>query len=396
MDIHNYLLKYSKNLNESDICHLDMENYDNLKKFIDNHYNLEHLKENNYLKYVKVTRQKIVLSGNTEYDTLIDKINILFEEMSTHYLFFKINFRKYLFNIKKIFVLLKKRQFGLKKELERFQELYNMFDSYNIKFKLLKTINACSRKISLFNVYKRKLLYHIHQFTILEYKHGIDQKMINIVNCERNLIGKKSEYKVNRILNEYVNEKNKGLKEPCYFYLENIDIFKIFNIKTTNNVKCKGEIDGLIIKKEDNDYIIEYLIEIKSSIKASFEDVHKIIGLKNFFMNVNFEDEKFLVKNIKLTKNSLKKIINYSVHNWLIYICNDDKNKIDKSHLYFSYILKIINYDFIKDYYINKQENEIKKKHKMIIDNKDYIDNLFNLWKLHINLTKNQSCIYIL
>ena len=70
-----------------DIYNLDMENYDVFKNFINDHYNLEHLKNNNYLKFVKVVRQKIVLSGVIEYDELINKINKIFKIMNEHFYF---------------------------------------------------------------------------------------------------------------------------------------------------------------------------------------------------------------------------------------------------------------------------------------------------------------------
>lgn len=394
MNLHKYLQSKITNLSENDICNLDMEDYNIFRKFVDEHYNLEHLKKNNYLKFVKVVRQKIVLSGVIEYDELIDEINKIFKTMNEHFLFFKLNFRKYLFNIKKIHNLLKKRSIGLNKELERFRELYTIFNSKSVKFKLLRTINACNNKIILFNIHKRELLYLIDKFVNLEYSYGIDQKLINIVNSERSLIGKKSEYNVNKLINEYIKYINKSCKNE-YFYLENVDIFKLFNIKINNTV-CKGEIDGLILKKIDNIYIIEYLIEIKTSLKATYEDIYKIIGLKHFFLNYKFKSDKYISNNIKLNKKSLTKIENNSIHDWFIYICNDDKNKIDKSHLNFSYILKIIDFDFIKDYYIDKNENVIKKKHNIIVKNKEYIDGLFNIWKLHVNLNKNSSCIFIL
>jgi hypothetical protein len=373
-----------------------MEDYNSFKNFIDNHYNLEHLRTNNYLKFVKVSRQKIVLSGVIDYNKMIDDINNIFKIMNDNYLFYRLNFRKYLFNIKKINSLFKKREIGLKMELERFEELYDYFKKKNIKFKLLKTINLCNRKIQLFNMYKRQVLYLINNFIKLESKYGIDQKLINIVNSERTLIGKKSEYNVNKLISKYVDEINDNYDQEIYIYLENIDIFKLFNIKINTTSKCKGEVDGLILKKEDDNYIIEHLIETKSSIKAIFEDIHKIIGLKKIFLDYNFDDEKYIGENIKINKKSFEKIENYNIHDWLIYICNDDNSKIDKSHLYFSYVLKIIDYNFIKDYYVNNNYDCIKLKHNLILKNTDYINNLFSIWKNHVNLTINGSCIYIL
>ena len=207
--------------------------------------------EINYLKFVKVTRQKIVLSGVSEYDKLINDINKIFKIMNEHYLFFRLNFRKYLFNIKKIYNLLKKRENSLNKELERFKDLYKIFNlNIKIKFEILKTINACNKKIILFNINKRELLYLIDKFIELESTYGIDQKLINIVNSERSLIGKKSEYNVNKLINDFINISNKNVEEDDkYYYMENVDIFKLFNIKVNNTI-CKGEIDGLILKKK--------------------------------------------------------------------------------------------------------------------------------------------------
>jgi len=391
MNIHDYLIKYTKNINENDINDYNMENYDNFKNFIDNHYTLEHLKNNNYIKYVKVIRQKIVLMGNNNYELLINKINKIFLIMDENHLFYKINFNKYLFNIKKIHFLLKKRENSIEGEIQKFKDLYNDYNNNNkIKFQILHTINICNRKYTLFNKYKRELLHLINEFNILEEKYGIDQKLIDIVNTERKLIGKKSEYNANNLIKKYILQEN----DSNLFYLENIDIFKNFNIKMNSDI-CKGEIDGLILKKENEEYIIQNIIEVKSSIKATFEDIYKIIGLKNFFLKYTFT-QNIHINDIKLNEKSFSKIINEPIHNWLIYMCTDQKNKIDKSHLYFSYILKIIDYDFIQDYYINNNDKIIKNKFKLIIDNRDYINNLFALWKNHIYLKKNSSCIYIL
>lgn len=396
MNIHNYLIKYTKNLNESDIYDYNMEKYDNFKKFTDDHYGLEYLRNNNYIKYVKVMRQKIVLMGIDEFNTLINKINKIFILMDENHLFYKLNFRKYLFNIKKIYFLLKKRENSINEEIKKFQILYDKYiNNERIKFKILHTLNVCSRKYSLFNKYKRELLFYINEFNNLEEKYGIEQKLINIVNSERKLIGKKSEYNVNKLIKEFIQLENElENKKKKYYYLENIDIFKIFQIKINSNI-CKGEIDGLIVSEYNNEYLIEYIIEIKSSIKATFEDIYKILGLRNFFINYEYK-KNIIIDNIKLTEQSFNKIINCSINNWLIYICNDNKNKVDKSHLYFTYVLKIIDYDFIKDYYINNNDEIIKKKYKLVVENKEYINNLFLIWKKHINLNRDSSCIYIL
>ena len=402
MNLNDYLKNKIKNINEDDICHMNILEYNDFKQFVDEHYNLNHLKNNNYLKYVKVVRQKIVYTNEEKYEDLIDEINAIFKKMHEKNLFYKLNFRRYLFNIKKIIFLLQKRELGLNDEIKRFNELYHFFPSQIVKFKLLQTINTTSNKLIQFKKYKHKLVYLINKFKDLELKYDIDQDLININNNERTLIGKKSEYNVKKILKEYIkelnkmNEMNKDIDYIEYIYYENVDIFKLFNVKLNNNKNCKGEIDGLILKKEKNDYIIEYIIEVKSSIKATYEDINKIMGLKQFFINYEFTQNKQINEEIVLNEKSFEKIINNKIHEWLIYICNDNKNNIDKTHFYFSYVLKIIDYDFIIDYYVNKCENSIIKKHKKIVDNQDYVEQIYEIWKKHVYLTKEQSCIYII
>lgn len=402
MNLNDYLKNKIKNINEDDICHMNILEYNDFKQFVNEHYNLNHLKNNNYLKYVKVVRQKIVYTNEEKYEELIDEINAIFKKMHEKNLFYKLNFRRFLFNIKKIIFLLQKRELGLNDEIKRFNELYHFFPSQIVKFKLLQTINTTSNKLIQFKKYKHKLVYLINKFKDLELKYDIDQDLININNNERTLIGKKSEYNVKKILKEYIkelnkmNEMNKDIEYIEYIYYENVDIFKLFNVKLNNNKNCKGEIDGLILKKEKNDYIIEYIIEVKSSIKATYEDINKIMGLKQFFINYEFTQNKQINEEIVLNEKSFEKIINNKIHEWLIYICNDNKNNIDKTHFYFSYVLKIIDYDFIIDYYVNKSENSIIKKHKKIVDNQDYVEQIYEIWKKHVYLTKEQSCIYII
>ena len=398
MNLNDYLKNKIKNINEDDICHMDILKYNDFKQFVDEHYNLIHLKNNNYLKYVKVIRQKIVYTNEEKYEELIDEINIIFKKMHEKNLFFKINFRRYLFNIKKIILLLKKRELGLNNEIKRFNDLYHYFPSQTVKFKLLQTINTSNNKLIQFKKYKHKLLYLINKFKDLELKYEIDQDLININNDERTLIGNKSEYNVKNLLKEYIKELNNINSNINieYIYYENVDIFKLFNVKLNNNKNCKGEIDGLILRKENDNYIIEYIIEVKSSIKATYEDINKIMGLKQFFINYEFNQNKQINEEIVLNEKSFEKIINNKIHEWLIYICNDNKNKIDKTHFYFSYVLKIIDYDFIIDYYVNECENSIIKKHKQILDNQDYIDQIYEIWKKQVNLTKEQSCIFII
>ena len=58
MDLIDYLKTHAQNLNKKDIKHMNIEKYEYFKKFIDDHYELEYMKKNNYIKYVKIIRQK--------------------------------------------------------------------------------------------------------------------------------------------------------------------------------------------------------------------------------------------------------------------------------------------------------------------------------------------------
>ena len=148
MNIHDYLIQYAKNVNEDDIYDYKMEDYNNFKIFINNHYNLEHLKENNYIKYVKVMRQRIVLLGNNNYEKIINNINKIFILMDENHLFYKLNFYKYLFNIKKIHFLIKKRQNSIDNEIIKFQDLYKKYENNNkIKFDLFNSVQYSLLKI---------------------------------------------------------------------------------------------------------------------------------------------------------------------------------------------------------------------------------------------------------
>ena len=59
---------------------------------------------------------------------------------------------------------------------------------------------------------------------------------------------------------------------------------------------------------------------------------------------------------------------------------------IEKSYLYFSNVLKIIDDNFIKKFYIEKDESVIREKYKIIQENSSLIDKLFNDWKKLISL----------
>jgi hypothetical protein len=390
MNIKEHLSNYSKNLTINDICQNDMSEYNYFKEFIINHYSLEHIKIYNYLKYVKIIRQKILYDTNGLYDTYLQRIDNIINIMSKHNIFNKINIKKHLFKINKINLLLNKKQKNTQEVIENYRILYDKYSNSNddIKCKLLYNLNILLYKQQLFLKLSKNLRFHIQNLIDLEEKYDIDHKLIEINNIERTLLGKKSEYKVEKILKNFVI-KNK------YIYIQNIDIIKLFKLDLKNIKNMKGEADGILLYYDGSDYIIDYFIEVKSSIKATYEDVSKFNNLKKCIEILN-DNISFTLEDIVLSKKSFQKIITKHVSEWIIYICVDSRKKIEKSHFYFSNVLKIIDNEFIKAYYINNDDSIIDKKYKLIKDNKDYIDLLFNKWKEDVNLTSTSSSVYLI
>ena len=106
MNLNSYLFDKCRNLNENDIYEFSMEIYDNFYYFIENHYSLEHMKNNNYIKYVKVMRQKLLNDKPKEYNFLINNINQLINVLFKYNLFPNLTIRKYLFKIYKFLKIL--------------------------------------------------------------------------------------------------------------------------------------------------------------------------------------------------------------------------------------------------------------------------------------------------
>ena len=76
MELNEYLKLYFTQLSFKNICNdNDFTTYENFKRFIDNHYSLEHMEKHNYLKYVKVKRQILRLNEDKLYYQHINDIN---------------------------------------------------------------------------------------------------------------------------------------------------------------------------------------------------------------------------------------------------------------------------------------------------------------------------------
>ena len=391
MDLNSYLLKKCKNLNNNDIYEFSMEVYDNFYHFIENHYSLEHMKNNNYIKYVKVMRQKLLNDKPDEYNFLLNSINKLINILFTHNLFPNLNINKYLFKLYKFIKLLDIKKNDVGNTISYYQKLYETYNNKDdVKFKILMNINCYITKFQKYNKILNELVYLVNNLINLEEEYDIDHKLIEINNMERGLLGKKSEYMVDKIIKSYIEYKNNR-----YIYIQNVDIIKLFKLKVNEVDKIKGEIDGILFSQdEDNNYVIEKIIEVKSSIKATFEDIIKFINLVKKISKL--ENNYFYLENIILTMKSFDKVLNNNLSDWLIYICQNEKTNIEKSHFYFSHVLKIVDNEFIKRYYIDNDKSIINEKFNLIINNKSYVNELFEEWKKNVNLDINGSIIYLL
>jgi hypothetical protein len=230
----------------------------------------------------------------------------------------------------------------------------------------------------------------------LESLYEIDHKLIKLSNMERSILGKKSEYTANKIIIEYINTINKTHKDRIYYYETNINFLKFLNINAFHEFNIKGEVDGMIIYFDGTDYIIDKIIEVKSSIRSTFEDIKKFIFLQKYINNLNF-DKDLTYEKYTFTKKSFINIIDKHLTEWSIYICinNIYRDVIERSHLYFSNVLKILDDNFIEEYYINNNEESIKNKFKIIIKNKELINTLFEKWKKDIMLDTCNCNIFI-
>lgn len=390
MDLHSFLDQKCVNLKNNDVQEFTMEKYDNFYSFVENHYSLKHMKENNYIKYVKVMRQKLLNNDPEKYNSLIDKINDLIGILFKYNLFPNYSLRKFLFKIFKFLKILEIKKRNIEDTIKYYQKL---FDSYNdkdkIKFKILMNINGYITKLQIYNKISKEIKFNIKIFVEMEENFEIDHKLIEINNIERGLIGKKSEYLVDKLIKSFINQS-----ELKYIYIQNIDIIKLFNFKLDEIKNIKGEIDGILVLKKNNEYIIDKIIEVKSSIKATFEDIDKFINLVN---KINKLDNfVYYFNDIRLTNKSFCKMLNTNIYEWLIYLCKDEKTKIEKSHFYFSHVLKIVDNEFIKRYYIEHDKSIIDEKFNLITKNKNYVNELFDKWKKLVNLTDFGSSIYLI
>jgi hypothetical protein len=267
--------------------------------------------------------------------------------------------------------------------------------------KLMMGLNTISYRYKLLLINSKKIIENVNKLIDLEGRYGIDHKLIQLNNMERSFLGKKSEYTANKVIHDYVNFMNLKLKEECrydmyYYYETNVDLIKLFSIFFNHKESIKGEVDGIIIYFDGTNYIIDKIIEVKSSIKATFEDIKKFICLQEY---IHLMDDDVTIKynNFIFTKESFVNIKNNPLNKWVVYLCINNINQdfIEKSHLFFSTVLKIVDDEFILDYYIHKKEDVLMNKYKIVDNNREMIDTLFNNWFNNISFGTDECIIFM-
>jgi hypothetical protein len=403
MDIKNFLLKYFVQLSSKNICDdNDFNNYENFKNFIVNHYQINHVELFNYIKYVKIKRQIIRLKESDKYDNLLYEINKVITYMYENQTFPHIDIKKYLFKIHGIFKMIEEKKNAITSTIDTIRNLFLLKNDNEFKYKIMTSLNTFIYRYKIFIKKSNKLVCLLNEFINFELSYGIDHNLIYLNNMEKSVLGKKSEYFANKILNEYVFELNKSFQDSSkskitYYYEINIDMLKLFNVELSEFSNMKGEVDGMIISYNGEEYIIEKIIEVKSSIKSTFDDIKKFINLQEFIKNYSFSKE-IIYGNFIFTKKSFINIIRKDLSEWTTYLCINKiyNDIIEKSHLYFTNVLKIVDDNFIKDYYVNNNENSIKEKFNIVMKNRGLINNLFQEWKNNVKLDTNMCNVYIL
>jgi hypothetical protein len=401
MIFNNLLLKHFRKLNNEDIT--DNNNfltYENFKNFILLRYNIKHIEKYNYIKYVKVKRQMIKLKDGVKYDKYIDTINNIIKEMHENNIFPMVDIKKYMYKMNSFDKLIEYKKKNLLNNMIIIRNIFDAKkDSYEFKFKIMQNLNSQLWKFHMFIQYSQQLRYSVNKLISLENEYGIDHKLIEINNIERCLLGKKSEYYATKMINDIIisfnkNNINEKSSNPIYYYETNVNIIKLLTIHFDIQCCMKGELDGMIIiKNPDNTYTIDKIIEVKSSVKSTFEDFRKFILLKEIILKTLKKDVKLKYNQYTFTYESFENIINKDISEWVIYICMH--SKIEKSHLYFSSVLKMIDDNFIKDFYINNDDICIINKYQKIVNNRDLIDTLYKTWEDNLHVGTDKCNIYL-
>lgn len=382
---------------------MDMTNFSEFYDFVKERYSLEHMREFNYIKYVKVKREMLTYYNTDNYVNKIQQINNILKELNKRNVLNYIDFKKYLFKIYNIFDVFKKKIDLNEKSICRRKHFISLIQfkdeqqEKDLKSRVLYSVDKLKHKNEL--IYEKLIQIRklILEFIEIEKKHDINHDEIAKSCSYRKNLGLRSEDIVYDTINNYVKKYN-TYNNNEYIYVNNINLLKLFNINMDRRSKIygeiKGEADGILLKKQNNTFIIECIIEVKSTIKATFEDTPKFITFKDYITKQYTENPNLIYEfeDYTFTKESFVNIMNKPMKEWTLYLCVGDKDiVIEKSHLFFVNCLKIVDAEFIKRYYINNDETVISDKFKVIVDNAHNIDESFKLWCMNMNIANNSN-----
>ena len=179
-------------------------------------------------------------------------------------------------------------------------------------------------------------------------------------------------------------------------YKTNVNLLKIFGIPLQLTDKMKGEVDGVLFEynQQEDIYYVKYIIEVKSSIKATFEDVSKFLYMQKYLLGKNIKDGFY--EELKINEQSFEYFLNEPVYKWCIYLCvvNPEEVVIEKSHFYFAKLFKILDTKFIKEFYSHNKSMIIKEKYSELIVHEKQVLHLFENWIETIGLNFSDSCVF--
>lgn len=254
---------------------MDMTKFEEFDNFVKERYSIEHMKEFNYIKYVKVKREMLTYYNTDNYVQKIEQINSILRELSKKGILHYIDFRKYLFKIYNVIDLFKKKIEMNEKSIHRrkhflsIAEYKDITQEDNLKSRVIFSINRLKEKNEILNEKLIQIRKIILEFIDIEKNNGIDHDEIAKSCSYRKNLGLRSEDVVYDTINNYIKKIN-VYKNKEYLYVNNVNLLTLFNISMDRRCKINGEIkgeaDGIIIKKENNTFIIECIIEVKSTI----------------------------------------------------------------------------------------------------------------------------------
>jgi hypothetical protein len=184
LDINNYLKLNFYQLSSIDICNdNDFSTYENFKKFILDHYYLKHIEKKNYIKYVKVKRQIIMIKEGKKYNNYINNINSIIRIMFENNIFSNIDIRRYMYKINFFFKLLNDKKNTFITSIYTIRSLFDLKgDNYAFKVRIMYVINNLIRKYHIFLKNSKKIIFLVNQLLELESSYEIDHNLITLNN----------------------------------------------------------------------------------------------------------------------------------------------------------------------------------------------------------------------